>query len=316
MITSATGPRGDHERRQWDRVRPTLTVSMGQHVGVTRLADVVSEWLATPVTLEARIHNGDEAEVWAASYDGERVVVHVGPPWRRPEDLRWCHEVAREAGKAVPEAVAPIRVRGRSFTVWNDRVVAVFPFVEGDVLDREDAGQVAAAASVLASIHKSLLASPLCSTPRRTSPVETGGLLRDTGLDQQWSAVVDKLRVGVCHGDFYRRNVLVAAGRVCGVIDWHDAYVGPLIGEVAFAAWEFGHDDGLNLNATMFELFVATYMRSSDHLPSSEYEVLPIATRVRLRENILGAVAHGASTDDAYHKMQVRAFWQLRSLIT
>ena len=146
--------------------------------------------------------------------------------------------------------------------------------------------------------------------------MDTCGLLRDTALDQQWSAVVGKLRVGVCHGDFYRRNVLVAAGRVRGVIDWHDAYVGPLIGEVALAAWEFGHDDGLNLNATMFELFVATYMRSSDHLPSSEYEVLPVATRVRLRENILGAVAHGASTDDAYHEMQVRAFWQLRSLIT
>lgn len=85
--------------------------------------------------------------------------------------------------------------------------------------------------------------------------METGGLLRDTALDQQWSAVVGKLRVDVCHGDFYRRNVLVAAGSVCGVIDWHDAYFGPLIGEVAFAAWEFSHDDGLNFNATMFELF-------------------------------------------------------------
>jgi Ser/Thr protein kinase RdoA (MazF antagonist) len=145
--------------------------------------------------------------------------------------------------------------------------------------------------------------------------VDAGDLLHDSELDEQWSAVVGGLRVGVCHGDFYRRNILVAAGRICGVIDWHDAYVGPLIGEVAFAAWEFGHDDRLNLDATMFELFVATYMCSSDHLPSSEYEVLLLATRMRLRENILGAVAHGASTQDAYHEMQVRAFWQLRSLI-
>lgn len=283
---------------------------------MTGLADVVSEWLATPVTLEAQIHNGDEAEVWAASYNGTRVVVHVSPPWRRPEELRWCHDVALEASKALPEVVAPIRVHGRSFTVWNDRVVAVFPFVEGDVLDREDAAQVAAAARVLARIHRSLLASPLCSTPpRRTSPVDACDLLHDSELDEQWSAVVGGLRVGVCHGDFYRRNILFAADRICGVIDWHDAYVGPLIGEVAFAAWEFGHDDRFNLNAAMFELFVATYMCSSDHLPSSEHEVLLLATRVRLRENILGAVAHGASTEDAYHEMQVRAFWRLRSLI-
>lgn len=281
---------------------------------MTRLAEVVSQWLATPVRLEAQIVNGDEAEVWAASYGGKRVVVHVSPPWRRPEELRWCHDLASEAAKAVAEAVAPIRVRGRSFTVWNDRVVAVFPFVEGDVLDREDATQVAGAARVLARIHKALLAAPSRSTPHRTSPVDTGGLLRDSELDLQWSAVVGGLRVGVCHGDFYRRNILVADGKICGVIDWHDAYVGPLIGEVGFAAWEFGHDDRLNLNETMFEVFVETYMRSSDHLPPSEYEVLPVATRVRLRENILGAIAHGASTDDAYRQMQVRAFWQLRSL--
>jgi Ser/Thr protein kinase RdoA (MazF antagonist) len=288
---------------------------LGQHVDVTGLADVVSEWLATPVTLESQIHNGDEAEVWAASCDGTRVVVHVSPRWRHPEDLRWCHDVALEAGKAVPEAVPPIRVDGHSFTVWNDRVVAVFPFVEGDVLDREDAAQVAAAARVLARIHTSLLTSPLCSTSPRTSPMDGGDLLHDSELDEQWSAVLGGLRVGVCHGDFYRRNILVAAGRICGVIDWHDANVGPLIGEVAFAGWEFGHDDQLNLNATMFELFVETYMCSSDHLPSSEYDLLLLAASVRLRENILRAVAQGAPTDDAYHEMQVRAFWQLRSLI-
>ena len=283
---------------------------------MTGLADVVSEWLETPVTLEEQIHNGDEAEVWAASYNGTRVVVHVSPSWRRSEELRWCHDVALEAGKAVPEVVAPIRVHGRSFTVWNDRVVAVFPFVEGDVLDREDAAQVAAAAGVLARIHRSLLASPLCSTPpRQTSPVAASDLLHDSELDEQWRAVVGGLRVGVCHGDFYRRNILVAAGRICGVIDWHDAYVGPLIGEVALAAWEFGHDDRFNLNTAMFELFVATYMCSSDHLLSSEHEVLLVATRVRLRENILGALADGASTEDAYHEMQIRAFWRLRSLI-
>jgi hypothetical protein len=43
----------------------------GQHVDVTQLADVVSEWLLTTVALDAQILNGDEADVWAASYDGQ-----------------------------------------------------------------------------------------------------------------------------------------------------------------------------------------------------------------------------------------------------
>jgi Ser/Thr protein kinase RdoA (MazF antagonist) len=137
--------------------------------------------------------------------------------------------------------------------------------------------------------------------------------MRDDDLDRAWERAKDHLVSGVCHGDYYRRNVLVADRQVRGVIDWHDAYVGPLIGEVAFAAWEFGHDEDLQLNRPMFDLFLAVYEREASHLPATDYASVPVAVRVQLRDNILWALSQGASPEDEYQQKQAEAFWALKS---
>ncbi len=64
--------------------------------------------------------------------------------------------------------------------------------------------------------------------------------LADPELDAWWAARAPGLVRGVCHGDYYRHNLLVDHDEIRGIIDWHEARLGPLIGEVAFAAWEFG----------------------------------------------------------------------------
>ena len=73
--------------------------------------------------------------------------------------------------------------------------------------------------------------------------------------------------MGSTTGDYYRRNLLVRDGVVQGVIDWDEARPGPLIAEVAFAAWEFGHDDELNLVPDQFQRFVGAYRNRATHPP-------------------------------------------------
>lgn len=283
------------------------------------LSEVVSEWLAAPVSLEAQIVNGDEAEVWLGRHAGGRIVVHVSPAWRRADQLRWCHDVARDASAFVPEVVPPLRVGDESYTSWNGRLVALFPFVDGQTLDREDPSQVAQAATFLARIHGVLLeARPPAAPAPPVAPVAASRWphdprLEDKDLDRAWAGVRDGLISGICHGDYYRRNVLVADGQVRGVIDWHDAYVGPLVGEVAFAAWEFGHDEELQLSRRMFDHFLRVYRRDARHLPAEDYDIVPVAARVKLRENILWALAHGASLEDEYQRKQLDSFWALKS---
>ncbi len=83
------------------------------------------------------------------------------------------------------------------------------------------------------------------------------------------------------------------------------------MGEVAFAAWEFAHDDNFAVNASTFDLFLRTYQQSAEHLPPSDYEFVPVATKVKLRENSLLALAGGSSLDDEYQQMQLNAYREL-----
>ncbi len=173
--------------------------------------------------------------------------------------MSWSHGVASQVATIVPEAVAPISIRGDTYFTWSDRVVAVFPFVEGEPADREDPNQVADAGRLLACIHRALLAWQPPSPPVTLEPSVIDDELAEGDLDAWWSRCLPRLRHGVCHGDYYRRNVLVSGGRVRGVIDWNEAHVGPLIREVAFAAWEFGHDDAMQLVRDRFDLSVNAY---------------------------------------------------------
>lgn len=265
--------------------------------------------------LESLLLGGDEAEVWAASSQRDPFVIHASPTWREPAEVSWSHGVASQAATIVPEAVAPISIGGDTYFTWGGRLVAVFPFVDGGPADREDPNQVADAGRLLACIHRALLAWQPASPPVRLEPSVVDDDLAEVELDAWWSRCLPRLRHGVCHGDYYRRNLLVSDGRIRGVIDWSEAHVGPLIREVAFAAWEFGHDDAMQLVRHRFDLFVDAYRREASHLPHWEFELVHGAARIGLRDNIRYAARHGAWPRDDYHRRQRRAFQSLRSAL-
>jgi Ser/Thr protein kinase RdoA (MazF antagonist) len=278
------------------------------------LAECLASWLDEPVVLERRIFNGDEAEVWKASATRGHLAVHISPPWRNQAELAWCHAVASHAGSLLEAVVVPLEVKGSTMVRWNGRLVTLSEWVEGTMADRTEPAQVAAAGRLLADIHAALLAWP--GPPRPPNPARTSlsvvvAELTDPELDAWWSARTPRLVRGVCHGDYYRRNLLVDEGEIRGVIDWHEARLGPLIGEVAFAAWEFGHDDDMNLVFDRFDCFVTAYRGRARHLSEEDYGAIYGAVRVSLRDNIMYALAHGASPDDDYQHRQIRAFGHL-----
>ncbi len=226
------------------------------------LAECVSRWLAKPVRLLRQVFNSEHAEVWQASAEDCLLAVHVSPTWRPTSQLTWCHAVARYAGRRVPAVVIPLESKGSTYTRWRGQLVSVFPWVQGTMANRADPAQVQAAGALLAEVHAALLDWPSCKRPPgpgRPPTLETVLELADAALDAWWSDRSGALVHGVYHGDYYRRNLLVRDGVVQGVIDWDEARPGPLIAEVAFAAWEFGHDDELNLVPDQFQRFVGAY---------------------------------------------------------
>jgi Ser/Thr protein kinase RdoA (MazF antagonist) len=293
--------------------------------------EIVRRYGLLPVAAVA-IHNGDEASVWrvqTTAGPAGPVVVRVGPAWRTTAEVAWVHDLLDYAAHTLDVAVAPLPARdGTTAFWWRGRPVALFPFVAGTALNREDTHLRREAARLLARVHNTLRRWP---DPRPRPPAGPDAPSRwprppdpsalvDPELDA-WHGAWSRGHVGTAtpvHGDFYRRNILCQAGRIVGLIDWDEARLEASVREVAWAAWEFGKvDDGTHLDAGRARAFFEAYTGAGGDLPADlEADALPLI-RWRLREEIrhaLTAAARGAiSADDhAYTSRQVEAFRLLR----
>lgn len=277
------------------------------------LAAAVSQWTGRPLEAHGQLPGGEEADVSAASSTGQKFVIHVTPPWRPRGEVAWAHAVATQAATAVPEAIAPMSVRGDTSFSWRGRLVAVFRYVDGEPLDRNDPEQVAEAGRLLARIHGALLEWRTHVHPVVLGPSIVDDLLAEPELDAWWSECLPAVRHSVCHGDYYRGNILVAGRRIRGVIDWNESHVGPLVREVAFAAWEFGHDEEMHLVPERFWLFVDAYRSEATHLPEWEYSVVEGAARIGLRDNIRYALRRDVPVEEEYQRRRVEALRQLKT---
>ena len=187
------------------------------------------------------------------------------------------------------------------------------------MLDREDPVLRSEAAAILAAIHNALLdwrggSRPL-SGGRRPVPPPDPPDLRDPELDAWWLSVQDRtLLASVTHGDYYRRNLLCAKRRIVGVIDWHDAAVRPLAVELAGATFEMCRDDEHVLHLERANEFVASYRAAGGPVPERELGMLLPLTRLWVRNDARGALAHSGGPDDDYAAKQMRTFRALASV--
>jgi Ser/Thr protein kinase RdoA (MazF antagonist) len=246
-------------------------------------------------------------------------------------EVGWVHDLLAFAAQAIPAVVAPVpTLDGSTAFRWGRRPVAVFPFIDGVHLNREDAPQRRAAAHLLARLHATLRAWPAhrprpphgpgapATWPRVPDPAP----VEDPALDAwhaEWArARAPLLPVGPVHGDFYRRNLLCRDGRIVGVIDWDDARPDVQLREVAWAAWEFGKVGGDRLDVGRATAFLQAYAEAGGDLPAdADHAVIPLI-RWHLREEIRrahAAMARGcaqSAEDREYTDGEVRAFGRLR----
>ena len=264
------------------------------------------------------LEGGDEALVLRVGTDLGEVVLHASPPWRRRKELEWAHAVVRHAHTRVPEVVAPFVRRGRTAFEWHGRLVAAFPFVAGEPLDRDDAVLRADAARLLALIHTALLD---CSAgPRPESLALNHGPpadlddLNDPALGAWWAAVRGQgFIVAPTHGDYYRRNLLCVNRRIAGVIDWHDSSIRPAALELAGATFELCRNDEHVLQLDRADAFIELYRAAGGPVPNREVEFLLSLIRLWIRNDVRSSLAHGGDVSDDYVAKQIRAFRELAS---
>jgi Ser/Thr protein kinase RdoA (MazF antagonist) len=262
------------------------------------------------------LEGGDEALVLRAESVYGPIVLHVSPPWRTRAELVWAHAAARHARTHVPEVVAPIEHRAGTVFEWRGRPVAAFPFIAGEMLETDDPRLRADAARLLAAIHTTLqdFAGGPRPEPDGDRPVARAdpAALHDPALDAWWmSASSAGFTVGPTHGDYYRRNLLCANGRIVGVIDWHDASVRPLALELAGATFELCRNDEHVLSYDRAHEFVAAYCAAGGPISTREIEMMLPLIRVWLRDDVRSSLAYGARVDHPYVVKQMRAFGKL-----
>lgn len=177
------------------------------------------------------IGGGDECELWWVDASPP-LVVRLSPSWRSVAGLAWTHRAARVLAAGNAEVICPLPgLDGTTIFAWRDRPVSVWPYVQGQTLDRDDVNQRTAAAGLLARLHRSALATsePNDAPPAPIPPDARVQVLPDAELDAELTGWHDGAAraepQAVVHGDFYRRNILCRAGKIVGLIDWDDAHV-------------------------------------------------------------------------------------------
>ncbi len=275
-----------------------------------------------------RLSGGGECEIWLATSDDGPFIVRISPGWRSLSQLGWTHTLMLSLGPLLPVIVAPLRATdGSTFFLYNGRPVALFPFVEGQPLDREQSAQRCAAAELLARLHSAMLAVSAAPGQPQRHLTETAHLPRledpemviDPELDAWHTVLLQRpaaLTCGPIHGDYYRRNLLVRNGMITAILDWDYAHLDFLMQEVAWSTWEFCQTvSGDDLHLERARAFVQDYRDAGGPCKAEEFALLIPFIRWRLREEIrfnLAAAAAGQDWDPEYVDEELRAFERLR----
>jgi phosphotransferase family enzyme len=283
------------------------------------LTGIVLDLFGVTLTGSSDAWRGEESIGWrGSSPDGDRFV-QLFPTWRTVDELRWCDSVARTAATSAPACVHAVSSRdGITAVATSDGPVMVFPFVEGS--HPADGSPAAEAAELLAAIHRGIAlgwSTTSGTRPRSRRPARVAmDVLPDEELDRwERSALASAAKLPI-HGDYYGGNLLVADGRIVGVVDWWDAQLTAQEREVAWAAWEFCQNDaGDDLIDDRAEWFLQGYVDAGG--PASvgkPFDPCPWI-RVRLRAEARAWFADPRSETETsdYHEAQLIAFERLRT---
>jgi Ser/Thr protein kinase RdoA (MazF antagonist) len=178
-----------------------------------------------------------------------------------PESVRWEHRLLRFLAEEIDEVVAPLPAQdGSTFYVDQDRVVSVFPFVDGQSR-ASDASLRQRLPSLLAHLHRRSQAWEV-HEQRLGVPAfrerdwerndwwdwklveKTPPLVRAFEELRDWVANAPALEVCAIHGDFHPGNVLSRSGRIVGIVDWQYARLDWPAFELAGIVWDLAREPG------------------------------------------------------------------------
>jgi homoserine kinase type II len=191
---------------------------------------------------------------------------------RNTEDERVFHEVEFLNRLSDIPSPKPIKTKsGKFICLFQNFSAFAYPFLPGEAQEKLDASLRKQAGEALARIH---LQSKNFSTPVSGSRIRlwdipgyysletlhesikktAGESIRNAALYayehiKEYYVDAAQLPAGSMHMDFKPENILCSDGRLTGIVDFDNSYIGPLALDLAYALLWFGkEDDGLKLS--------------------------------------------------------------------
>ncbi len=234
---------------------------------------------------------------WQCSSAAGEFVVRVVRPDIDADQLDREHRVVRALSRDVPEVVVPVPGRnGDTVQSYEGINVVLYPYVAGQLANSvpQELWEHKAAA-LLARIHRTGLRL-VDHPPERESiwsavrPI----VLRELGLERiadsveyldceerrlaDWATGLQNVHLGIVHGDFNSRNLILRDDDIVAVIDWESC-----------------REDLVLLEASQLssECF-ATYLESGGPAEPEDVQRFPGFARLNTMANLYFAVEHGA----------------------
>jgi homoserine kinase type II len=210
------------------------------------------------------------------------------------EDLPFFLGLMEHLAKGGVHCPLPVKTRdGETLVHLNRRNATIVTFLTGIALRRPDVAHCAAAARVMAGLHKAGEGfgiqranalgpkgwRPLAEAIHGADTIEDGlDALIGGALDELVPAWPTDLPAGVIHADYFPDNVLFVGNEVGGVIDFYfacnDFYIYDLA--IMLNAWCFELDGSYNI--TKGQSVINAY-RAARSLSEAEIEALPVLMR-------------------------------------
>lgn len=206
-------------------------------------------WSSIGLVCGQELHGGHQSRIFAATCDGNQVVVKLTDSRLVDQAFQRRVEVTSLLAEMDDSVVGPVTTKAGRIVELGTWLAVVYPFVVGDTPDVCDEADVRRMATTMASLHRSLDQLDPVDLPAVAALAEAEPRTDVSGFGRRQ----------LLHGDFSHANLLFS-DRQPRVFDFDDCGYGPIEFELGNTLYMMLFDAAMSSDMERYERFRAWFV--------------------------------------------------------